>query len=143
MKDVWFPYAWDDVPLDVKTISAIGSLDEIHFDVATSNWNSALFARVVVRMENLPIYYVDKCQQDTPLSNFPDHAANNQRIWSFIKNGFEGLSIKCNDVLVAEFLFTESKNPECLTSGWTTKKINYLRFNPDWDRTVGIRIRGM
>ena len=140
-KDVWFPYAWDDVPLVVKTVSTIGSNDEIFFEVAdaASDYNS--FARVVVRMSINSIYYVRWCQDDTPLKNLPD-APDNIRIWKFIKHGFNGISIECNGVEVAALKFSEARS-ECSASKWTSTKVNFMKFNADWDKTVGIGVTGM
>ena len=139
-KNVWFPHAWDDVPLIVKTVSAIGSNDEIFYEVAdgASDYNS--FARVVVRMSINSIYYVRWCQNDTPLKDLPP-APDDIRIWKFIKHGFEGLSIECNGVEVADLRFSEARS-ECYDSKWLTTKVNYIKFNPDWDTTVAVGITG-
>ena len=135
-KNVWFPYAWDDVPLVVKTVSTIGSNDEIFFEVAEAAYNR--FARVVVRMSTTPIYYVRWCQNDTPLKNLPD-APDNIRIWKFIKHGFIGISIECNGVEVADLKFSEARS-ECSASKWTSTKVNWIKFNPTWDKTVGVGV---
>ena len=99
------------------------------------------FSRVVVTLSDNPKYFVEKCQYETEL--LLDPAPNDLRIWSFVKKGLEGLSIKCNDVLVAELLFAESTNPDCLSSEWVNRKINFIRFDPDLDKTVGIKIKGV
>ena len=133
-KDVWLPYAWENVPLIVKTVSAIGSNDEIFFEVSDTAGNS--FARVVVRMSTNPIYYVRWCYNDTPLRSLPD-APDNVRIWKFVKFGFVGLKIECNGFLVAEIRFDAARS-ECSASQWKTTEVNFIKFNPDWDKTVGV-----
>ena len=144
MKGVWFPHAWDDVPLEVKTISSIGSNDEIVFYVAKRPGNHQQFAKVVVRLStNLPTYYVENCKGVTSMVNIPPSPPDDLRIWSFIKKGYEGLSIKCNKFLVAKILFAESDNPDCSDSKWMTTKVNYIKFDSARDNTVGIKIKGM
>ena len=125
----------------MKTVSTIGSNDEIFFEVAdaASDYNS--FARVVVRMSTTPIYYVRWCQNDTPLKNLPD-APDNIRVWKFIKNGFNGILIECNGVEVAALKFSEARS-ECSASKWTSTKVNFMKFSADWDKTVGIGVTGM
>ena len=133
-KEVWFRHAWEDVPLIVKTTSPIGSNAEIFFEVANTAYDS--FARVVVRLSSTPIFYIRWCYYDTPLRNLPD-APDNVRIWRFIKNGFEGISIECNGVVVANVRFGDARS-ECSASRWTDTEVNFLKFNPDWDRTVAV-----
>ena len=135
-KDVWFPFAWENTPIEVKTISNVGSNDQIFFEVAEHTGNS--FARVVVRMSQTPIYFVRWCQIDTPLTNLPP-ASDDTRIWKFIKHGFEGISIECNGVEVAHLKFAESLKPECQSSQWISSTVEFIKFNLDWDKTVAIR----
>ena len=135
-KDIWFPFAWEDTPIEVKTISNVGSNDQIFFEVAEHTGNS--FARVVVRMSQTPIYFVRWCQDDNPLTNLPP-TTNDTRIWKFIKHGFEGISIQCNGVEVAHLKFAESLKPDCQSSQWTSSTVEFIKFNPDWDKTVAIR----
>ena len=136
-KDVWLSYSWEDFPLEVKTISAVGSNHEIFFEVANTAYSS--FARVVVRLSRDPIYFIQSCYSDTPLQNFTD-VPDNIRIWKFTKNGFDGLSIECNGVAVADIKFSEAR-AECSSSQWLTTKVNFIKFNPDWDKTVAVKIR--
>ena len=120
----------------MKTTSTIGSNDAIHFEVARFNGES--FARVVVRLGDTPIFYIYKCQNDTSLQDLPN-AQNDVRIWTFIKHGFKGISIKCNGVLVAEMDFAESRQAECSSSEWVTSTVRFIKFNSDWDKSVGIK----
>ena len=132
--NVWIRYAWEDLPLEVRTDSEIGSDDEIYFAVASIAHKA--FARVVVRMSKIPIFFVQRCKDDTPLENFPN-ARNNKRHWKFHKHGFDGISIECNGVVVARLKFAEARS-ECLLSSWTTNKVNFIKFvRGRW--TVGIR----
>ena len=121
----------------MKTVSTIGSNDEIHIEVgdvsSDTNFN---FARIVVRMSTDPKYYVSWCQNDTLLKTLPD-AKKNIRVWKFIKHGFEGISIECNGVEVAALKFSEARS-QCSDSNWTTTKVNFMKFNPDWDKSVGV-----
>jgi len=135
-KEQWFAHDWENEPLYVKTVSSIGSNDEIFFEVADRRYAS--FARVVVRMSRNSIYYVRWCQHDTPLKNLPA-APDNVRVWKFIKHGFEGISIECNGVEVADLKFSEAR-PECSSSQWTRTPVNFMKFNPDWDKTVGVGV---
>ena len=137
-KNQWFEYDWENEPLYLKTESSIGSNDEIFFEVAEQRYAS--FARVVVRMSRNSIYYVQWCQNDTPLKNMPE-APDNVRVWKFIKHGFEGISIECNGVEVADLKFSEAR-AECSSSQWTDTPVNFLKFNPDWDETVGVGVPG-
>ncbi|XP_063681810.1 deleted in malignant brain tumors 1 protein-like isoform X2 [Bolinopsis microptera] len=136
-KDVWFPHSWEDTPFQVKTTSSIGSDDEIFFEVGQIRGSD--FARIVVRLSNTPIFYIAECQNDAPLQDLPD-AKNDVRIWTFIKQGLESISIKCNGVLVAEMNFDESDEEDCLSSEWVTSTVEFIKFNPDWDKTVGFRV---
>ena len=124
----------DDVPLIVKTVSTIGSRAEIFVEVA--NTAGSGFSRIVVRLSSTPIFFIADCFGDTPLRNMPA-APGNVRVWKFIQNGFDGISIECNDVVVANVRFADGTS-SCSSSGWTDTKVNYLKFNPDWDRTTGI-----
>ena len=135
-KNVWIPYDWERVPIEVKTTSVLGSNDAINFEVAKSMDRN--FARVVVRLSEPPIYYVQICQDDTPLKNLPP-TTDDARIWKFIKHGFEGISIECNGVEVAHLKFAESPKPECQSSQWISSTVEFIKFNPDWDKTVAIR----
>ena len=139
-KNVWIPYSWESTPIEVKTISNVGNDERIFFEVGEQSGNG--FARVVVRMGNIPIYFVRWCQDDTPLTNLPA-ATDDTRIWKFIKHGFEGISIECNGVEVANLKFAESLKPQCQSSQWTSSTVEFIKFNPDWDRTVAIRGKSM
>ena len=121
----------------MKTTSTIGSNDSIMFHVAHLNSGRG-FARVVVRLSDTPIFYILYCQRDTKLQDLPD-AQNDVRIWTFVKEGFKGILIKCNGVLVAEMDFAESRQAECSSSEWMTSTVRFIEFNPDWDKSVGIR----
>ena len=120
----------------MKTTSTIGSNDAIHFEVA--HFNGRSFARVVVRLGDTPIFFILHCQDNTALQDLPD-AQNDVRIWTFIKQGFKGISIKCNGVLVAEMNFAEAPKAECSSSEWVTSTVMFIKFNPRWDKSVGIR----
>ena len=135
-KNVWIGIDWEIVPIEVKTTSAIGSNDAINFDIAKEIDSN--FARVVVRLSDPPIFYVHLCQDDTPLKNLPP-ASDDARIWKFIKHGFEGISIQCNGVEVAHLKFAESLKPQCQSSQWTSSTVEFIKFNPDWDKTVAIK----
>ena len=135
-KGVWFSYDWEKVPLEVKTQSVVGSNVEIHFRVAKIRGSA--FARVVVRMSETPIYFVHYCQGNTPLTNFPA-AEDNDRIWKFYKHGFEGISIECNGVQVADLKFAEAPKAECLSSEWVTSGVVFLLFGPNADETLVIK----
>jgi hypothetical protein len=135
-KAVWFGYSWNYVPLEVKTTSAAGSNDQIFFEVADSSKKH--IARIVVRMSKDPFYFILHCQGNTPLKNLPE-APNNVRVWRFTRIGFKSISIMCNGVLVAEFAFAKTSKAECAGSGWTTSQVYFVKFNPDFDKTVGIR----
>ena len=137
-KDVWFPIDWQRTNIQVKTTSEIGSGDEIHFETADSE--SIKFSRIVVRLSSTPIYYVHHCADDTPLGNLPD-TTNDTRTWTFVKDGFKGLLILCDEVLVAHLRFQESSKSGCLTSKWLTTPVKHIKFNPDWDTTVALRGR--
>ena len=135
-KNVWFPIDWQTTNIEVKTTSEIGSRHEIHFEIGDSERMS--FSRIVVRLNSIPIYYVHHCQDDTPLGNLPD-TTNEIRIWTFVKDGFDGLLILCDDVLVAELRFQESLKPGCLSSKWLTTPVKFIKFKPGWDETVTLR----
>ena len=137
-KDVWIRYAWEDIPLEVVTISEVGSNQEISFEVAETAHKS--FASVVVRMSDIPIGYVKWCHLDSPLKNFPE-APDNVRIWKFSKHGLEGITIECNQVVVADIKFAESQLG-CSSSPWKASQVNFIKFNPDHDKTVAIGTRG-
>ena len=36
---------------------------------------------------------------------------------------------------------TPLQNAECSSSQWLTTKVNFIKFNPDWDKTVAVKIR--
>ena len=118
-------------------IAKIGSNKEIHFRVAEQKGDG--FARVVVRMSQIPIFYVQWCQDDTPLTNFPPATKNINRYWKFIKHGVEGLSIECDGVEVANLKFAEAPKSECSSSKWVTSKVNYLYIDGTYDETYRFR----
>ena len=134
--DDWFLFDWESSPLQIKTTSAIGSNDQVFFEVGDANKNH--FARVVIRLSSNSIYYVRFCQDDFPLENMPD-APDNVRVWTFTKKGFEGLLIECNGVEVANLKFAESEKPECMSSKWVNTPVKSLHFNQDWDKSVNYR----
>ena len=133
---MWFLYDWEKVPIEVKTNFAVGSNGEIHFRVA--KLKDSAFAKVVVRMSETPIYFVEWCQGDTPLTNLPA-AADNERIWKFYKHGFEGISIECNEVLVADLKFAEAHKSQCLSSKWVSNRVSFLLFDPHFDKTLAMK----
>ncbi|XP_063692480.1 low-density lipoprotein receptor class A domain-containing protein 3-like [Bolinopsis microptera] len=36
--------------------------------------------------------------------------------------------------------FDESDKEDCLSSEWVTSTVEFIKFNPDWDKTVGFRV---
>ena len=132
-KGVLFAHDWENDHFIVKTTSSIGSRHEIFFEVAGSNRYT--FSRIVIRLSSTPIYYVGDCYEDTAME-LPA-APDNVRIWKFIKNGFDGLTIECNEEVVADLRFDEGRFG-CSTSRWTYTPVEFVKFNPDWDRTVGV-----
>ena len=133
---MWFLHDWVKVPIEVKTSLVVGSNSEIHFRVAENSGSA--FARVVVRMSETPIYFVEWCQGDTPLTNLPA-AEDNERIWKFYKHGFEGIHIECNEVLVAYLKFSEAPKSQCLSSKWVSSRVNFLLFDTHSDKTLAIK----
>ena len=133
---MWFFYDWEKITIEVKTSLVVGSNGELHFRVAEDSGSA--FARVVVRMSETPIYFVEWCQGDTPLTNLPA-AADNERIWKFYKHGFEGISIECNGVLVAHLKFAEAPKSDCLSSQWISSSVNFLFFDENYDKTFAIK----
>ena len=89
-------------------------------------------------MSETPIYFVEWCQVDTPLTNLPA-AADNERIWKFYKHGFEGISIECNGVRVAHLNFAKATKDECISSQWVSSKVKFISLDPDRDKTLAIR----
>ena len=134
--DKWFTFDWESYPLQIKTTSAIGSNHQVFFEVGDAAKRH--FARVVVRLSSNAIFYVRFCRSDYPLQNMPD-APDNVRVWTFIKKGFRGLSIECNGVEVANLKFSDSTNPNCMTSDWVHTRVNSIHFNPDWDKSKAYR----
>jgi len=133
----WQSYPLEDVPLEVKTTSAIGSGHAINFDVA--NGNEDKIGRIVVRLDASPIYFVEHCQDDTPLEDLPE-ADDNVRAWKFFKHGDEGISIMCNEVLVASFSFADSlKGDECRLSKWFGNRVELVKFSNDFNKAVARR----
>jgi hypothetical protein len=89
-------------------------------------------------MSREPIYFILHCQDDTPLHTMPE-APNNIRVWRFSRLGSKNISIECNDVFVANFTFAKSSKAECADSKWTKNKVDFIKFHPRWDKTIGIR----
>ena len=42
-------------------------------------------------------------------------------------------------VEVAYLKFAESPKPQCQSSQWISSIVEFIKFNPDWDKTVAIR----
>ena len=120
------------------TISALGNNDNIFFEVAQDAFTN--FASIIIQLSKIPTGYVKWCLSDTPLKNFPD-APDHVRIWKFIKHGFEGITITCNGVVVADIKFGEARM-ECSSSPWKTKTVDFIKFHPYHDDTVAVGIRG-
>ena len=89
-------------------------------------------------MEETPIYYVEWCQDGTPLTNLPP-ATNDIRFWKFIKHGSKGISIECNGAQVAHLEFEQSLKQECSNSKWRSSTVEYIKIHQTWDKTVAIR----
>ena len=73
-KDVWLSYSWEDFPLEVKTMSAVGSNAEIFFEVANTTYSS--FAKVVARLSRDQIYYIESCHMTHPCKMRNAHPLN-------------------------------------------------------------------
>ena len=89
-------------------------------------------------MSETPIYFVEWCQDESPLTNLPA-AADNERIWKFYKHGFEGISIECNGVGVAHLKFEDAAESECLLSQWVTGRVKFLLLDSNLDKTIAIK----
>ena len=131
----WFDYPWDDVPLEVKTEGSVGSEEMISFEVRGSDKQG--IARVEVKLDQDPHFFVEFCQNEKNLVNLP---SEDRRIWTFIKHGLEGVSIECNGVEVGRIMFKDSTIPQhCLVSKWTTVKVAGVHFNTAEEASKGIR----
>ena len=96
-------------------------------------------ARVEVKLDQDPHFFVEFCQNEKNLVNLPKE---DRRIWTFIKHGFEGVSIECNGVEVGRIMFKDSTMANhCLVSKWTKVKVAGVHFIKAQEASTGIRGR--
>ena len=109
----------------------------ISFEVRGSDQQG--IARVEVKLDQDPHFFVEFCQNEKDLVNLPEEDG---RIWTFIKHGLDGISIECNGVEVGRIMFKDSTiASDCLVSKWTTEKVAGVHFNTAEEASTGIRGR--
>ena len=128
-RNIKMDYPWEEVPLVIKTIDELGY--RIWINVFTED--DTHIGRFSI---DKGLYELTNCLDKTALENLPD-VPDNIRIWTLIKDGNDGYTIKCNGVLVAELRFADST--KCAQSYWLTETVAKISFNPDWDKSKAFR----
>ena len=128
-RNIKMDYPWEEVPLVIKTIDELGY--RIWINVFTED--DTHIGRFSI---DKGFYELTNCLDKTALENLPD-VPDNIRIWTLIKDGNDGYTIKCNGVLVAELRFADST--KCAQSYWLTETVAKISFNPDWDKSKAFR----
>ena len=124
-------YPWDDVPLQIKTVKATYS---ICVDARTKE--GADIGQFKIQDGS---FTVTDCLDGGVLENLP-YPSDDLRIWTIVKNGAQGFTITCNEVIVAKILFsTLIKDENCAQSKWLTEKTEKIVFNLDWDKSKAFR----
>ena len=124
-------YPWDNVPLQIKTVKETYS---ICVDARTKD--GAGIGQLKIQDGS---FTVTDCLNGGVLENLP-YPPDYLRIWTIAKNGAQGFTIMCNEVMVADILFsTLIKDENCAQSKWLTEKTEKIVFNLEWDKSKAFR----
>ena len=128
-RDVKIPLDLERASLQINTDSTVGGNEQIKLQM----WNkdSSLISTLYVMFSSPMKYWIDNCHNDwQEMTATPGGGGYIYRIWTITKTE-PALIITCNNVEVANYLFADSSNDDCVPK--LAKDVEQVSFDDPHD----------
>eukprot|EP00116_Pleurobrachia_bachei_P007138 sb/3467400/ len=132
----YIPWKWEEIPLQIKTDSVIGSKHRITIDMGR---DYVEIEGITIKFSSPMKFWMAYCSTQsgsdgnvvfTDLPVQPPVEVN--KIWTFTKTG-SALIVTCNGVDVLNYKFASSKYSNCVPK-WGGNTTDYIYFLESWNR---------
>ena len=129
-KDI--PWKWEEIPLQIKTDSLVGSGDKISIDMKRAN---IFHEGIGIKLSSPVKFWMAHCNSVGDYEVYTDLPVQPpeevDKIWTFIKTN-SALMVTCNHVEVLNYKFAKGEFENCV-SQWGGDTTDVIRFDKNWD----------